>query len=154
MAYFYFYVIFVLLFLNFSVGASSDNILAQNRITQKTYARLYPDISDTITCRLSSIARVSFINGNIQNEAHIERAKSTSVFTGLTTDKPKMLKPDKIDLIKVRQHNGIYWLVSPLGNTGLVTFTIDTNKKVMIQQRSADMLGRVFYGHSWIGKCE
>ena len=107
---------------------------------------IYSDISNTITSRLSSIARISLSRGKIKSEAHIERAKSTSVFTGLTTDKPKMLKPDKIDLIKVRQHNGIYWLVSPLGNTGLVTFAIVQTRKLLIQQRSADMLGRVSYG--------
>ena len=123
------------------------------KIDQKDYEKLFPDMADTITCQLSSIARVTYKNGQITKEVKNETAKSTSVFTGLTTDKPKMLRPDKIDLIKIKEHNGIYWLVSPLGGTGVVFFTIDTKRKIMIQQRSADMFGMVIYGHSWMGRC-
>lgn len=131
----------------------SFNVLSEST-DQRDYRKLFPDMTDTITCRLSSIARVTYEKGKIKKEAKSEAAKSTSVFTGLTTDKPKMLKPDKIDLIKIKEHNGIYWLISPLGTTGLVFFTIDTGRKIMIQQRSADMLGLVLYGHSWMGRCE
>ena len=64
-----------------------------------------------------------------------------------------MLKPDKIDLIKIKEYNGIYWLLSAAGISATVLFIVDTKRNIMIQQRSADLFGVSLYGQSWMGKC-
>ena len=109
--------------------------------------------SGIIKCQLKNLASVTYSNGKIKQKSYKEKAKSLSVFTDLITDKPKMLQPDKIDLVKLKQDNGVYWLASPLGKSALVIFIIDTKRKVLIQQRSADFMGLAFYGQTWMGKC-
>ena len=120
-----------------------------------TIKQLFPEADDTITCQLEYLARVSYENGKITKTAIKEKAKISSVFTDLKSKTPKMIKPDKTNLIKIKELNGVYWLLSNSGTSyATVLFIIDTKKKIMLQQRSAniDMLG-VFYGQSWMGKC-
>lgn len=113
----------------------------------------HPEADDTITCQLEVLARVEYESGKIKKTSHKEKAKTSSVFTNLKSNNPKMIKPDKIDLIKIKEHNGTYWLLSTEAVTAIVLFIIDTKRKVMIQQRSV-AIGRVaFYGHSWMGRC-
>ena len=119
----------------------------------KNIKQLYPQADDTITCQLEYLARVSYEGGKLKKSAIKEKAKVSSVFTDLKSKKPKMLKPDKIDLIKIKEFDGVYWLLSLHGTMATVLFIIDTKNKVMIQQRSANLFGLSFYGQSWIGKC-
>ena len=107
---------------------------------------------DKITCRLKYLTRVSYNGKKIEKEAIKEKAKSPSVFTGLKSNNPKMLKPDKMDLIKIKEFNGTYWLLSKSGLTATVLFIINTKRKMMIQHRSADFFGN-FYGQNWMGPC-
>ena len=108
--------------------------------------------NDTIACRLEYISRTLYDNGKIINKAYKETARFSSIFTGLQSDNPKMIQPDKIDLVKIKEFNGVYWFASPTGIIGTVLFIIDTKNKVMIQQRSRS-LGEKIYGQSWLGKC-
>ena len=119
-----------------------------------TIKQLYPEADDTITCQLEYLARVSYENGKITKTAIKEKAKISSVFTDLKSKTPKMIKPDKADLIKIKELKGVYWLLSNDAVYATVLFIIDTKKKIMIQQRAANinMLG-LFYGQSWMGKC-
>ena len=115
--------------------------------------QLYPQADDTITCQLEHLAVVSYEDGKFKKSANKEKAKVSSVFTDLKSKNPKMLKPDKIDLIKIKEYNGIYWLLSNSGVSATVLFIVDTKRNIMIQQRSADLFGVSFYGQSWMGKC-
>ena len=142
----------LLLFSSTFVFSQTENINKAKNAFAEFHKNAYPDLDDTITCQLEHISIVIYKDGKIVKKAYKEKALSSSVFTGLQSDKPKAIKPDKIDLIKIKEFNGVYWLLSPKGTTATVLFIIDTKNKVMIQQRSAS-LGENFYGQSWLGRC-
>ncbi len=130
-----------LLFINFSWAKKTN--LEHNIV--------YPQAKNTITCQLEHIARVKYESGKINKVAYTEKAKFPSVFTDLNKKNPKMIQPDQIDLIKINESDGVYWLGS-IGSMGMTLFIVDTNNKLLIQQRSMS-LGETTYGQSWLGKC-
>ena len=120
---------------------------------QENPIQLHSQVDDTITCQLEYLARVSYKDGKITRSTIKEKAKSPTVFSELKSKNPKMLQPDAMNLIKIKENNGIYWLLSPNGTSATVIFIVDINRKIVIQQRSADLPGLSLYSQSWMGKC-
>lgn len=111
----------------------------------------FPDANDTISCGLDYLSAVRFDGKKISHSSHKEKAKTPTVFTNLKSDKPLMIQPDKMQLVKIKEHNGIYWLASA-GVYAVVLFILDTKRKIFIQQRSSDFFGNLS-ANSWIGRC-
>lgn len=110
---------------------------------------------DSISCDLSVMSRVTIKNGRIKSSSKKEKAKMKTIFAQLNTKEPKMVYPDQITLIKIKQEGNTYWLLNPLGTFANTVFILNTQDKWFVQQRSSAFpgtMGAMFY--SWAGKCE
>ena len=75
------------------------------------------------------------------------------IFINLDSQRPQILQPYKAFLKKIKEQNGIYWLLLNKGNSQFYTFTIDTHKKVMVRRKSLNEYGLSIHGSALIRKC-
>ncbi len=118
----------------------------------------YPDTSNSITCNLTHITSSHYSpdNKKIKISAKKEKSKYPTIFTDLKSKTPKMLPennllPNKIDLMKLNENNGTYWLLSG-GTSATVVFLIDTKQKTFVQSRIMNLEGHTV-ATNWMGKC-
>ena len=105
-----------------------------------------------VDCQLTDIVRVAYSADQIKRDSYREMAKGKTIITGLNEKNPILASDNNAKLIKVKEHNGSYWLISRQGMGVVVSWMIDTNKKTVIQIRqTSNILG--FYSQSWFGKC-
>lgn len=116
---------------------------------------LYPEAKDSISCELTHLVSNTYNRkGKIINDSKKENSKVASIFTNLTSKTPKIISPNKGDLIKIHETDGVYWLLAkPVpGSIASVMYTIDTKRKVLVQARSLHVTG-ITHSSSWMGKC-
>ncbi len=113
----------------------------------------YPNTSNSITCNLTHITSSHYSpdNKKIKTSAKKEKSESPTIFTDLKSKTPKMISPDKIDLVKLNENNGTYWLLSK-GTSATVVFLIDTKQKTFVQSRIMNLEGHTV-ATNWMGKC-
>ena len=75
------------------------------------------------------------------------------IFINLDSQKPQILQPYKAYLKKIKEQNGIYWLLLNKGSSQSYTFIIDTNKKIMVRRKSLNEHGLSIHGSALIRKC-
>ena len=75
--------------------------------------------------------------GKIIQTAHRkEKAKLKTIFTDLDTDKPKMIYPDNMELIKINKFGDTYWLLGPPGRYATALFIVNTKENWHVQQKA------------------
>ena len=108
----------------------------------------------SLSCELSKLATISIKGKKIKATHKKEKAKLKTVFTDLNTDKPKMIYPDQINLIKLKKAGNTYWLLSPQGSYATTLFIVNDKENWFIQQRSFALPTGGGHFYSWGGKCE
>lgn len=108
----------------------------------------------SISCSLShnAILDIEKKGRKIKASHKREKSKLNTVFTDLDTDKPRMIYPDNTELIKLKEEDGTYWLISG-ALFGITLFIVNTKNKWMVQQRANSILDKAYF-YSWGGKCE